>query len=481
MTIAYRTSGNIGNTLAPSNTVTLPSTTVNDVNIIDIAQQWGTGLGAAPTLTLPSGWTVGFNAAGVAILWRVYQSGDPSSVTISSGNTAYWGGVAVAYSGCDTTNPVDICNPCLLVGQNVVPPAVARAPSANPNYNNAMAVLLALDSNDLGGAIMNPGGWTSRQSMTGGPSGLASEMPLTGGTNTGHFDVVIPHHPSSSGVSLGAQLILKPASAVAATLDTPRPIMVLCDERYLTSSGSSYAPTLAGVANGDLVVVMFSTEGVAVTPPGGYTAIGSSDDGALAYSHPWATSDSTTPSFSFGASGSIDINTFILRRAGVSVNNVTLDVSSTSVPGTGVVSCASLTPTTTVDLAVFYAGCKNSNSGTVSGLAPGTMTTDLSTSAEGPMNALLWRTALLPRSARLPRRLRLRVAARRAPGKRSYSRSRQRRRLSRACWSARRMCTPSSCRRCRARIRCSCKVTARAARVRPHRWRCRTPPRRAIS
>jgi hypothetical protein len=102
-----QTANNQSNT---SLSVTLGSTTIGHVNFIDIVAETATAVDA--TFATPSGWTKlggafdsGAPALTVAVFYRAFQSGDPSSVTVSWTNTGQAVAVCSGYSGVDTTTP----------------------------------------------------------------------------------------------------------------------------------------------------------------------------------------------------------------------------------------------------------------------------------------------------------------------------------------------------------------------------------------
>jgi hypothetical protein len=103
-----QTANNQSNT---SLSVTLGSTTIGHVNFIDIVAETATAVDA--TFATPSGWTLlggafdsGAPALTAAVFYRAFQSGDPSSVTVSWTNTGQAIAVCSGYSGVNTTTPV---------------------------------------------------------------------------------------------------------------------------------------------------------------------------------------------------------------------------------------------------------------------------------------------------------------------------------------------------------------------------------------
>lgn len=116
MTVSHVASVAVQNPATTTNTslaVTLGSTTVGDLNIIEISGL-ANGTTINPTMATPSGWTKlgeqmdtnGTPASFIAVYYRTYQAGDPSSVTISWTNQGQMVAVCRAYRGVDATTPI---------------------------------------------------------------------------------------------------------------------------------------------------------------------------------------------------------------------------------------------------------------------------------------------------------------------------------------------------------------------------------------
>lgn len=98
--------------------ITLASTTIGDFNVVTLSCHSTPGFaGIQPVIATPAGWTLigdswktGTPSHEIASFYRFFQSGDPSSVTVSwgSGTNQAGNGVggAVSYSGVDTTTPI---------------------------------------------------------------------------------------------------------------------------------------------------------------------------------------------------------------------------------------------------------------------------------------------------------------------------------------------------------------------------------------
>ena len=387
--IGVRATASGTNGFGTSISVNIPTgTTTNDVTVVAVGAP-----GAGQTLTIPSGWTTIYKQGGTAIIYRVFQAGDPSTITVTAGSTGFNNAAAISYTGVDNSAPIDTSNSCALTLNNLTL-TKARAPSTNPNWNNARLLLVAFDQSGASGAITNPAGFTSQKSVssTGGPDILLTDKVLTDGTNTGTVDVTIANNPGATVPSVGAQIVLKASGATAASpIAAARPVFAGINYEFVSGTGTSLTlPTLWNVSDGDVVVVNFvASSGITITPASGYSNIGSGDNGSLVYSHTWHTGDTTAPVFTFNTSNPASFNILILHKSGVSTHGVALDVSGTAT-GTGSVSVGSLTPATTVDVALFFAGTANSNTGTITGLGPGSMTNDVKQTAHAPMSVASW-------------------------------------------------------------------------------------------
>lgn len=125
------------------------------------------------TLTLPAGWTeVRRDTAGSllqVVLVRVASASEPDSYTASlSGGTTDWGGGIVAYSGVDTSQPVEAHAGQASSGSSLV------APSVSPSSTSARLVLFATQA----------WGWAT----------LSANAPLSGiflGRKSGTDDTVL--------------------------------------------------------------------------------------------------------------------------------------------------------------------------------------------------------------------------------------------------------------------------------------------------
>jgi len=105
---------NANNNSNTSLVVTLCSTTVGNLNIIEITGYAADAGSLNPGMTTPSGWTkvgealdsAGSNCTFTAIYRKFYQSGDGTTVTINWTNAGQMVATCRAFSGADTTTPI---------------------------------------------------------------------------------------------------------------------------------------------------------------------------------------------------------------------------------------------------------------------------------------------------------------------------------------------------------------------------------------
>ena len=363
--------------LGTTQTVTLPTgyNSAGDMTIL-IATEDTTG-----TITVPTGWTTVFNASGSVVVYRFYQGGDPSSITFTLGTNSRWGYAASTYSGVDSTTPIDVSQPTVMVsggsGSNSTQNKYAQLmkwPSVNPTYSSDQLLLLSGYGGSLGGGKPTaPGGSSSRANQNGQTVTALFDKALSSTANTGEFQSTgITYNTSPIiGVTVG----LKTSGASHATAASPQ-VTAAGLHFNLSSSGTSCPVTLENTSNGALVAVFAAVSGTGtVTAPGGYASAQSGAGGGL-WTHTWLTGDTTSPSFTISSAACATL-ALTLVGAG-STNTPAVDASGTNA-GASSVSVSALAPSgSNVDYAWFMAWLKNVGASANSGLGPGTMTTDQS-------------------------------------------------------------------------------------------------------
>jgi hypothetical protein len=366
MSIAFVASSVGPNNSATSTTLTLPTgyNTAGNVTVAVFTQTCQSGdLNALPTFTPPSGWTVLFSCAGTIVCYRVYQTGDGSSITASSTGSNFWISTVDTYSGCDTTAPID--NFASLINYESDNTALFRAPQLNPNFNNSM-LIAGFTSNQTSGSpswSTTPSGFTQRGNSNAGPHVWTGEKALTTGAATG--DQTITGENSIS-FHVGFQIALKASGASAATLAAAYPYIAGLSGQVFGSI-SNFSPALdhLNVQNNDLVVFIMPTAGI-YTAPSGYTNQNNTVGGKV-YTHLWQTGDTKAPTFTYvSGSNFLTYTVFVLRAMGAGATQVYLDQLSaalTSGTTTATGTTPSLTPAGASELLLAFFG-RNTSSGT---------------------------------------------------------------------------------------------------------------------
>lgn len=382
--IAFVASSVGPNASATSTTLTLPTgyNTAGNVTVAVFTQTCNSGdASAGSTFTAPSGWTVLLSSPCTLVVYRVYQSGDGSTITASSTATSnWWMSIADTYSGCDTTTPID--NFSSFVTYRSDNTALFRAPSLNPNFNNSM-LLVGFTSNQSSGSpswSATPSGFTARGNSNSGPHIWTGEKALSTGAATGDQTIA---GENAIAFHVGFQLALKQSGASAATLATAYPYIAgLSGQQF--GSVSNFSPALdhLNVQNNDLVVFIMPTTGI-YTAPAGYTNQNNVVGGKV-YTHLWQTGDTTAPTFTYvSGSNFLTYTVFILRAMGAGTTQVYVDQVSgalTSGTTTATGTTPSLTPAGASELLLAFFG-RNTTSGTdVWSAISGGLTVDINSS-----------------------------------------------------------------------------------------------------
>ena len=353
MTISVRATSTGPNNLSTSTTINLPTgTTTNDLTVILGGHSGGNAV------TVPSGWTAVCNANGTFAIYRVYQGGDPSSLTISaSGGSDWWETVAASFIGVDTTTPIDTSNSFFL-NMGIGPQGTWRAPSVAPNFNNSLLLACFVDGTSLGGSITGPGGsYSTVIGSGGGPSVLITSRQLSSAAQTGDCTGSIGH---TNQPKMGVQIALHASGDSAATVASP--IVTWGGLTTAQSSGTGFTVGLStiGALQNDLVCVCVVSQGTASIS--GYTTQGSGNNVYL-FTHPFTTGD-PDPTASLGTAGFYIFGAFLLRSTSGAL--ATIDQTNTQ-GGSGSPSSATLstlTPATASEYLVAFWGDSDSVSGT---------------------------------------------------------------------------------------------------------------------
>jgi hypothetical protein len=342
MTIAFVAGSTGPNSSGASETLTLPTgyNTAGNITLAAFIFSYATGTVVVP----PSGWTVLYSSMNCLVCYRLYQSGDASTITATATGTPtgspFWMSAAVTYSGVDATNPVDGVNSLTSypVGSGQVFSHTTRGPSLNPNYATDQLVtfsMLAYSGN--GGSFTPPSGQTTRASAASGPSCAISDVALSSAAATGDQTSTWAAAGASGLPQVGVNVLLKTSGATPQTPASPNPSIVGLSAIESGTAAATWTPNLAwlNLQAGDLLVVgltnsVSGTTGTTMTPPSGWTQIQSLNFGAV-FTHTWTGSgDNTSPVFTLGASAFAEGVVSVLRKTGTGTQVPAVDLSGSA-------------------------------------------------------------------------------------------------------------------------------------------------------
>jgi len=363
---------------ATTGTISLPAgTTTGDVTFIAYFQTMTNyNTGTVPTMTPPTGWTVLYNFGSSVVCYRAFQGGDPSTgITCTSTATNWWESVAITYSGADTTTPIDCfaANPRFAGsgGTFAILPLLCRAPSLNPNYNNSRLLCIFSEGGSAGTTIALPSGLTAQVNTAVGPALRMADKVLTDGTPTGTFDATVTG--AKANLFFGMSIVVKASGAAAATLASAQPTVCgFCNDELNTSTVTLLLDRL-NVQNNDLVVFAASGPDTVTSPPSGYTQQ-SSQLGAIIYTHPWLTGDTTAPVFTFSAGSFKAWAVALIRQTGVGSGGVNQDqiaVTTATATSNPTTTTTTQTPAGANDLLLVVFGSSTTIAGTWSAVTAG--------------------------------------------------------------------------------------------------------------
>src|SRR6267142_3808390 len=380
MAIAFVASSIGNNNNSTTTSITLPTgfNSAGNVTIVSFVQAFNAG--SQPIFTAPAGWTVLLSSGGALVVYRVWQSGDASSITGTSNTSQWWISTADTYSGCNTTTPIDNFSSAIYALRDST--TFYRSPQLNPNYSNSMLIAGFTNTSSSGGSWSGPpSGFTARGNSGSGPMVWTGEKALTDGTATSDQTIT---GRNDANVHVGYQIALRQAGATAATPANPYPYIA-----GLQSAGAASITSFTGaldqlnVQNNDMVVFVFTGPGSWSTPSGYTKQINTT--GAQTYTHLWLTGDSTAPNFT-SAAAYTGVGIYLVRSMGVSAGYVAVSVDSVtgnSTSGTSPVTgtTSSVTPAGANELLLCLFGVSVSG-GTVTWSAiSGGLTQEINSSA----------------------------------------------------------------------------------------------------
>jgi hypothetical protein len=394
MTIAYVAGTTGPNSSSTSETLSMP-TGYNTAGNITIAAFCNQG---SLTITPPSGWTTIASGLGWWIGYRVYVSGDASSITATvSTSGTFWMSAAACYSGVDNTNPVDAANwfvqLCLPTSITPAPTPLVRAPSLNPSYTNDQLVVFLMGCNDTGGTFTFPGGLTQRQSNVAGPCMAVLDTALTSTAATGNYNGAISNAAATE-PQIGVQIALKAAASTSGTLAvanvTQGGLIFGANNNVTPSTSVALALGALGLKTGDLIVVALTTgqssTGALISAPSGYSGIQTTSYSGI-YTHTWTGSgDNATPTFTLSPAAYATFSVSVLRAGGT--GTISVDTSFFGTTGGNTAPSPSLTPASTNEMLLVHFTAQNVSAGTWSS-TPGGLTLDANV-ANGPSLLMGW-------------------------------------------------------------------------------------------
>jgi len=340
MPVTLRATSTGANNNAVSTTINLPAgTALGDVTVVGFVKQAAYADAAPQSVTTPAGWSVICNANGQGVIYRLFQSADPTTITLTAAASGWWNSVAASYIGCDATTPVDAYNSCLFTeiatgGGGTITP-LHLAPSINPNFQSDLLVAIYGTSYITSvSAPTLPPGFTSRIAALGGPSVVLCDKQLdTTNTPTGSQTVTWPPPPGN--VGWGAQIALRTAGAASVTPATPRTTWGAWLNIPSGASVSSLTVPLSKTnpQPSDLVALFVAASGAISSPPAGYTQTATIGGSCYLYTRVRQAGDAD-PVLTASSAIYFLVEAFCLRKSGAGGINPVIDQAVTA-PGTG--------------------------------------------------------------------------------------------------------------------------------------------------
>lgn len=381
MAISLRATSTGPNSHSTSTTINLPSgTTTGDFTIIV-----GSYLNLT-TVTPPSGWTNIINANGQFACYRMWQSGDPSSVTFTGSTTNWWATAAASYTGVDATTPIDTSNSCFANTKNWGSNSLYKAPSVNPSWNNDLLLAVLWNSPFVGGGTLTPAsGFTSRVVSNPGPCVAITDKQLSSAAATG--DAVSTWLNTSASLVGAAQIALHASGDTAAAPADPSITWgaVYANNGLFSGPGTITIPLSSLNAQQDDLICIFAADnnlgGAYPTAPTGYT-LQASGNGSFLWTRSYQSGDAD-PGIVLSATNYSAHAAIALRSVGSASPPVIDQVNSAAGSGSpSTATLSSLTPATATEYLLAWFG-QNDTSGGDTWTPPGGLTQQL-TSTFGP-------------------------------------------------------------------------------------------------
>ena len=380
MAITVRATSTAANNFASSESINLPTgTTTGDLTIII-----GT-LDGNTTITEPAGWSTILNTGfSQFIFYRLYQGGDPSSVTVTAGGTHFWGMAAATFEGCDATTPIDAFNTCVSLPNNAVGDGFGKnfynAPSVNPNYAADYLLACFLDANGGGGGTITfPSGFSNVVTQAPGPNVAISSKQLSGAGSTGNQKA---SWHSDTSFNVGVQIALHASGDTPASPASPTVTWSGINTTIQISWPYTVPFSEINAQTGDLECI-FATfnNGVTATTPSGWTLQESGGNGNYLFTRVRQNGDSD-PSLALSGGATGIVAAIALHTSGA-VNGPLIDQKNSQL-GSGTPSSATLSSLTPATATEYLIAAWGQVSGSSSTWTPsGSLTTEV-TSGYGP-------------------------------------------------------------------------------------------------
>jgi len=114
-----------GNPNGTSISLTLPSSIQpGDISVVGIVSA-----STDATFTPPTGWTTLLNAGSNGVFYRIYQTGDSTTIAFTASESNWLTAQGITYTGVDQTNPIDSFNSWIFQGNGTTSPGYSRAHS----------------------------------------------------------------------------------------------------------------------------------------------------------------------------------------------------------------------------------------------------------------------------------------------------------------------------------------------------------------
>ena len=312
------------------------------------------------------------------ICYRLWQNGEPTSVTTTSTAGGWFGSVMATYEGVDASTPIDVATSCMQ----------ARFTTAqrNPQYQGGMSILSYAQPGTAAGRERRPRRPATRRDLCRlRPDFGLWDKSISGAPATGNQIVSWSQNPCPA-----IQVVLKASGASAASpRAAPHTTFAGFDGTTTQIFGGgptiSYDLTKYNVQDGDLVIFGFFT-GLTITTLATFSVLQASGGNGAVYYRTWHSGDATSLTWTFNTGGWVGWTLLILRNAeaagGHGINPV-IDTSDLASASSATVVASGLVPANTDEMLLCIFG-SSTNSSTTWTTPPSGLTADFNDTA-GPV------------------------------------------------------------------------------------------------